>query len=185
MNKTLIALIPKCPNPESINNYRPIGLCNSVYTIVTKVIIARFRPLFSSLISPVQAAFVLGRRGLGNIIIAQELIHSIDKKGKKWYMAIKVDLEKAYDRLKWNFIHKVLQAFHFPDHLIKLIMSCISSRSISILFNGGAIETFSPRDNIGISHLFFADDLMLFAKASRDNYEAIMEVLECFRAKSG
>ena len=94
-------------------------------------------------------------------------------------MAIKVDLEKAYDRLEWNFIHKVLQAFR------KLIMSCISSRSISILFNGGAIETFSPRDNIGISHMFFADDLMLFAKASEDNYEAIMEVLECFRAKSG
>ena len=135
-------------------------------------------------------------------------------------MAIKVDLEKAYDRLEWNFIHKVLQTFHFPDQLIKLIMSCISSTSISILFNGGAIETFSPargilqgdplspylfilcmeylgslieecmegnwtlvkafRDNIGISHLFFADDLMLFAKASEDNYEAIMELLECF-----
>lgn len=80
LNKTLIALIPKYPNLESINNYRPISLCNSIYKIVTKVNIARLRPLLSHLISLVQAAFVPGRRGLDNIIIAQELIHSIDKK---------------------------------------------------------------------------------------------------------
>lgn len=69
-NKTLIALIPKCSNRESINNYMPISLCNSVYIIVTKVIIAWLRPLLSSLISPVQAAFVPRRKGLDNIIIA-------------------------------------------------------------------------------------------------------------------
>lgn len=62
-----------------------------------------------------QEAFVPGRRGLNNILIAQELIHSIDnEKGKTGYMAIKVDLEKAYNRLGRNFIHKVFQAFHFP-----------------------------------------------------------------------
>lgn len=62
-----------------------------------------------------QEAFVPGRRGLNNILIAQELIHSIDnEKGKTGYMAIKVDLEKAYNRLERNFIHKVFQAFNFP-----------------------------------------------------------------------
>lgn len=45
-------------------------------------------------------------------------MHSIDtKKGKTRHMAIKVDIEKAYDRLEWNFIHKVLQAFHFLKQL--------------------------------------------------------------------
>ena len=43
----------------------------------------------------------------------------------------------------------------------------------------------ASRDNIGISHLFFTDDLMLFGKASEDNYEAIMEVLECFYVELG
>lgn len=51
---------------------------------------------------------------------------------------------------------------------------------------GRKLDSVLPsRDNIGISHLFFADDLMLLAKASEDDYQAIMEVLECFRAVSG
>ena len=149
LNKTLVALIPKFQSPETISNYRPINLCNSIYKIVTKVIIAWIRPLLSNLVSPMQVAFVLGRRGLDNVIIAQELIHSIDnKKGKTGYMAIKVDLEKTYDMLEWNFIDKVLQAFHFPKQLVKFIMSCISSTSISILLNGGALEEFYPMRGI-------------------------------------
>ena len=63
-------------------------------------------------------------------------------------MTIKIDLAKAYDRLKWNFIYKVLRAFHFPDGLIGLIMSCISSSSISILFNGGKLDKFQPTRGI-------------------------------------
>ena len=79
------------------------------------------------------------------MLLAQELFYALDrKKGKEGYMAIKVDLEKAYDRLEWSFVYKVLQAFHFPPNLIKVIMSCVTSTRISILFNGGALEPFKP-----------------------------------------
>lgn len=109
LNKTLISLIPKCQSPKTLANYRPISLCNSVYKIITKIIIGRIRPLLNNLVSLLQAAFVPGRRGLDNILIAQELVHSINnKRGKEGYMAVKVDFEKAYDRLEWNFIHKIL-----------------------------------------------------------------------------
>ena len=108
LNRTLIALVPKCQNPETINSYRPISLCNTIYKVVTKIIVARICPLLYNLISPIQATFMPGRRGLDNVLIAQKLIHSINKKkGRMGYMAIKVDLKKAYDRLEWNFIHKV------------------------------------------------------------------------------
>ena len=63
-------------------------------------------------------------------------------------MAIKVHIAKAYDRLEWTFIHKVLRAFHFPQMLIDLIMSCISSTNISILFNGGKLKSFKPLKGI-------------------------------------
>ena len=59
-------------------------------------------------------------------------------------MTIKIDLEKVYDRLEWSFIRDTLSLFRFPSHLIKLIMSCVSSLSISILFNGGALDPFLP-----------------------------------------
>ena len=59
------------------------------------------------------------------------------KKGKSGCMAIKINLEKAYDRLEWSFIYKILRVFHFPQNIIKLIMSCVSSTNISILVNGG------------------------------------------------
>ena len=98
---------------------------------------ARIKLLLGKLISPVQTAFVLGKRGTDNVMIAQELFHALDKKkGKTGFVVIKLDLEKAYDRLEWSFIYIVLQAFHFPPKISKLIMSCVTSTSTSILFNG-------------------------------------------------
>ena len=222
LNETLVTLIPKCQSPETLNNYRPISLCNSVYKIISKINVALIRPLLANLISPVQSAFVPGRRGIDNVLIAQELFHSLDrKKGKMGYMEVKLDLERAYDRLEWNFIHKVLQAFHFPPKLIQVIMSCILSTNISILVNGRMLESFEPsrgirqgdplslyifilcmeylshlieqkcvegawihfkasQDNLGFSHLFFADDIILFNKVGNDACGAISEVLSKF-----
>ena len=53
LNEALISLIPKCQNPEALSNYRPISLCNLVYKIVTKILVARIRLLLNKLISPV------------------------------------------------------------------------------------------------------------------------------------
>ena len=64
------------------------------------------------------------------------------------FMAIKVDIVKAYDHLEWSFIRNVLNAFRFPVELIKLIMSCVSSTTISILFNGGKLSSFKPTRGI-------------------------------------
>ena len=57
-------------------------------------------------------------------------------------MVIKIDLEKAYDRLEWSFIREVLHATNFPQDLIQIIMSCVLSTSTSILFNGGILDPF-------------------------------------------
>lgn len=83
------------------------------------MLVAMIRPLLNNLISPIQTAFVPGRRGVDNVVIAQELIYTMDRiKGHEGYMAMKVDLEKAYNRLEWSFMHKVLQAFRFPYNII-------------------------------------------------------------------
>ena len=140
LNQTLITLIPKCTGDDYLGLFRPISLCNTIYKIVTKLIVQRIRPLLDKLVSPLQIAFVLGRRGLDNMIIVQKLIHTMStKKGNQGYMAIKIDLEKAYDRLEWHFI---------PPDTVKLIMSCISGSSISVLLNGGKLDPNLPSRGI-------------------------------------
>ena len=66
------------------------------------------------------------------------------KKGRGGFMEIKIDLEKAYDHLEWSFIWDTLAFFKFPSQLVSLIMSCVLTSSISVLYNGGALEPFLP-----------------------------------------
>lgn len=103
LNRTHIAFIPKIQGLETLGNYRLISLCNTIYKVVTKIIVARLRPHLEKIISPLQTAFVPGRKGIDNAIIVQEIIHTLSKKkkkGKVGYMALKIDLEKAYDKFK-------------------------------------------------------------------------------------
>lgn len=64
-------------------------------------------------------------------------------KNNKW-MAVKIDLEKAYDRVRWDFINKSIQATRIPDYLWKVIMSAIAMTTMQVLWNGIPIEKFRP-----------------------------------------
>ena len=149
LNRTHISLIPKIQEPEMLGNYKPISLCNTVYKVVTKIIVTRLRPYLDNLISPLQATFVLGRKVVDNAIIAQEIIHSLGKKrGIVGYMALKIDLEKTYDKLEWNFIKEALLRVNLPTDLIDIIMSCVSMVSTSILFSSEATDPIFPSRGI-------------------------------------
>lgn len=70
MNETLIALIPKNQRPEKLSNFKSISLCSSIYKVVTEIIVGHIRPYLDKLISLTQTAFVPGRKGHDNVIIA-------------------------------------------------------------------------------------------------------------------
>ncbi|GKV26879.1 hypothetical protein SLEP1_g36097 [Rubroshorea leprosula] len=148
-NECLITLIPKTKATETVQQFRPIGLCNATYKIISKIIVNKMKPALDDLISPCQASFVPGRNGIDNVLILQELVHSFSKrKGRVGDMVVKLDLEKAYDRLEWSFIREALTFFKFPPKFISLVMSCVSSSSISILVNGNKTDAFLPSRGI-------------------------------------
>ncbi|XP_072065876.1 uncharacterized protein [Arachis hypogaea] len=142
---TFIVLIPKVEAPSYLKDFRPISLCNVIYKIITKVLVNRFRPFLFEIIGRLQGGFIPGRGTTENIIIAQEIMHFMRKtKSKKGSMVFKIDLEKAYDRVDWRFLETSLIKFGFPVATINLIMACVTSPSLSILWNGNRLQSFKP-----------------------------------------
>lgn len=140
-----MVLLPKVEHPSSIEQYRPISLCNVAYKVISKVLANRLKVVIGKLISPYQATFVPGRVIQENIILGQELLHLMKaKRGRKGLAALKLDMTKAYDRMEWGFLIQVLKCFGFGERWIGWVQQCISTISFSVLLNGSPLGLFSP-----------------------------------------
>lgn len=179
------------------------------------------------IVGPTQASFVVGRHITDNIVIAQEAVHTMQSgRGKHGVMALKIDLEKAYDRVSWAFLYETLNEAGVPTTLVDVIMTCFSTNTMQILWNGDMTDSFTPsrglrqgcplspylfvlcmerlahgitqaveagdwkpfqmcKNGPPLTHLFFADDLLLFGQADMVTAETITNVLEDFCICSG
>lgn len=115
LSETLLVPIPKVDFPSNFKEFRPISLCNTIYKLITKVMVNRLRPFLDQIVGPYQSSFLPGRGTCDNDVILQEAIHSMRKsKRKKGDMVFKIDLEKAYDNVNWVFLEGCLQRNGFP-----------------------------------------------------------------------
>lgn len=142
LNSTFVTLIPKSNKPLTFGDFRPIALCNLVYKLIAKIIAQRLKSVLSEFISPEQFGFLSGRQIHDALGIAQELLHNIKIKKMKAIL-LKMDLEKAYDRVNWNFLRLILIRIGIPPQVIRWIMACITSMNIAVLVNGTPSSFFS------------------------------------------
>jgi hypothetical protein len=93
------------------------------------------------IISGVQTAFVKGRQILDGVLIANEVIEEA-RRLKREVIFLKVDFEKAYDSVDWDFLEFVMSKMNFPSKLRKWIRESLSSAMISVLINGSPTKEF-------------------------------------------
>lgn len=100
-NTTFLALLPKTLGANELKKFRLISLCNYVYKIITKILTKRLQKYLALLISPEQDGFVKGRQITDSIIAMHETINSLHSR-KEEGMLLKLDMQKAYDRVNWK-----------------------------------------------------------------------------------
>lgn len=110
INHMQLCLIPKSTDASMIKDYRPISLSTVGYKVISKILMV-IKDCLNGLISESQAVFVPGRHIQDNVMLAHELMHAL--KSKKYvadgYISIRTNINKAYDRVEWNFLEKVMK----------------------------------------------------------------------------
>ncbi|XP_010484806.1 PREDICTED: uncharacterized protein LOC104763089 [Camelina sativa] len=227
LNDALVVLIAKVVKPENMAQFRPISLCNVLFKIITKMMVLRLKTVMPKLIGPAQASFIPVRLSTDNIVIVQEAVHSMRRKnGRKGWMLLKLDLEKAYDRVRWDFLEDTLKVAGLSTEWRNWILQCVVGPSMTVLWNGEKTIPFTPsrglrqgdplspylfvmclerlchlieisvnskewkpislsRGGPKLSHICFADDLILFAEAYAAQIRIIRKVMESFCVASG
>ncbi|GJU10293.1 RNA-directed DNA polymerase, eukaryota [Tanacetum coccineum] len=140
-NSSFIALIPKTQNANMVKDFRPITLIGSLYKIIAKILSNRLVVVLGDIVNEVQSAFVANRQILDGPFILNELLHWCKKK-KKQTIFFKVDFEKAYDSVRWDYLDDVLKNFGFGDRWRGWIQGCLRSSRGSIIVNGSPTNEF-------------------------------------------
>ncbi|KAK1308845.1 hypothetical protein QJS10_CPA09g00819 [Acorus calamus] len=106
---------------------------------------------------------------------------------------IKVDLRKAFDSVRWEFLEEVMRGMNFPPLWTHLVLQCVTTASYSVLALSSKLDAAVTHGTMGkflkhdlnISHLCFADDLIIFTDAQASSAHSLKLLLEEFSMASG
>ncbi|GAU51623.1 hypothetical protein TSUD_414500 [Trifolium subterraneum] len=138
---SFLTLIPKKDHPQHLSDYRPICLIGLLYKILSKLLACRLKKELGKLISPCQSAFLPGRQILDGVVVLNEVI-DLAKRRKDTCMLFKVDFERAYDTISWNYLERMMVKMGFAGQWIRWMRACVFNSSMSVLVNGSPTEDF-------------------------------------------
>ena len=131
---SIILLYKKGPRPD-IRNWRPISLLNCDYKLLSKVLAERLKKVLSEIISPEQRGCVPGRYIGENIRLVEDMIYEIEQ-GNIPAVLLQLDQEKAFDRIEWDWLFKVLAHFNFGETFIGHLKTLYKNAKSCIITNG-------------------------------------------------
>lgn len=137
LNSTNVVLLPKKEGAEGIFDYRPISLIHAIPKIIVKVLSIRLAPHMNNLVSNAQSAFFKRRSIHDNFMCVRNLARRL-KKCKTPSLLFKLDIHKAFDFVKWEYILNLLQRRGFPFKFHDWIAALLCTSSSRILLNGVA-----------------------------------------------
>lgn len=226
INSSFVMLLPKTEAALEAVDFKPIIMSNFIFKVISKIIATRLNAVASVIISSQQFGFISGRKIHDAITLASEGVNCLFRSSGSKNMAFKVDIRKAFDTLRWDFMQHVLSCFGFPSVFCTWIASIFSSARLSILINGSPKGYFQCHRGVRqgdpispilfglaedvlsrmlsravdlkqlvpmsychgvcfLSHILYADDVLLFCKATTGNCVTISQIFSKYATMSG
>jgi hypothetical protein len=175
LNFGIITLIPKLKEVKMVQQYRPICMLNVSFKIFTKVLANRFTEVANRTIKPTQTAFLPGRYILEGVVILHETIHELKRK-KQSGVILKLDFEKAYDKVSWSFLQQALRMKGFSQTWCTWIEKIVSKGCVGVQVNDDIGHFFQTKKGLRqgdpLSPLLFnivADMLAVLISRAKNN----------------
>lgn len=134
LNYGIITLLPKVSDANKMQPFRPICLLNCLYKWITKVLTLRIAPYAEKLISREQTAFMKNRNIMSGIMALHEVLHETKRK-KEIGLVLKLDFEKAYDKVDWNFLFDCLKFRGFCNKWMEWIKEVVIGGTVRVKLN--------------------------------------------------
>ncbi|KAK6163792.1 hypothetical protein DH2020_000656 [Rehmannia glutinosa] len=141
LNASFMALIPKTKDANIIENFRPIVMSNFLFKIITKILATRLGLIIADLLSPTQFGFIPGRQIHDCIAMVSEGFNVLQGRSDL-NMILKIDIRKAFDTLRWDFLLYVLCCLGFSEIFVRWVEVVLWSARISVLLNGTLVGYF-------------------------------------------
>ncbi|XP_057790987.1 uncharacterized protein LOC131008105 [Salvia miltiorrhiza] len=189
-NASVMVLSPKKEVVNSVMDLRPIVLSNFFYKIIPKILATRLSIVAAKYVTKNQFGFISGRSIHDCIMLGSEGINCMKRTSGGQNMACKIDIKKAFDTLRWDFLLAVLRVGGFVHQFISWVEILLRSARLSIRYNGGNHGYFAcsrgVRQGDPLSPILFgiAEDVLSML-ASVENAKTIRNILDFYGGLSG